>query len=122
MSCFRFPNKYNKLEIALRFVQFLFEIKLGFTNRTPARRSCDFVITRLISDQIALHEVKLPLCSAALQLPLPDTHFKKQLNTTNNLASSKPRTRQFHSLGYLCRQTCEEVGADSYSNSPKIKK
>ena len=31
------------------------------TNRTPASRSCDFVITRLISDQIELHSVQLPL-------------------------------------------------------------
>ncbi len=28
------------------------------TNRTPATRSCNFVITRLISDQIALHSVQ----------------------------------------------------------------
>ena len=51
----------NKVEIALRVVQFWSEIKLVITNRTPASRSCDFVITRLISDQIALHSVQLPL-------------------------------------------------------------
>ena len=45
------------MEIALRVVQFWSEIKLVITNRTP----CDFVITRLISDQIALHSVQLPL-------------------------------------------------------------
>ena len=28
---------------------------------TPASRSCDFVITRLISDQIARHKVQFPL-------------------------------------------------------------
>ena len=49
------------MEIALRVVQFWSEIKLVITNRTPASRSCDFVITRLISDQIALHSVQLPL-------------------------------------------------------------
>ena len=37
--------------IALRVVQFWSEIKLVITN----------VITRLISDQIALHSVQLPL-------------------------------------------------------------
>ena len=61
MSCFRFQNERNKVEIALRVVQFCPEIKLVITNRTPASRSCDFVITRLISDQIALHSVQLPL-------------------------------------------------------------
>ena len=52
------------MEIALRIVQFWSEIKLVITNRTPASRSCDFVITRLISDQIALHSVQLPLLIA----------------------------------------------------------
>ena len=61
VSCFRFQNECNKVEIALRVVQFWSEIKLVTTNRTPASRSCDFVITRLISDQIALHSVQLPL-------------------------------------------------------------
>ena len=40
------------MEIALRVVQFWSEIKLVITN---------FVITRFISDQIALHLVQLPL-------------------------------------------------------------
>ena len=47
--------------IELRVVQFWCEIKLVITNHTPATRSCDFVITRLISHQIALHSVQLPL-------------------------------------------------------------
>ena len=54
----------NKVEIELRVVQFWTEIKLVITNRTPASRSCDFVITRLISVQIALHSVQLPLLIA----------------------------------------------------------
>ena len=49
------------MEIALRVMQFWSQIKLVITNRTPASRLCDFVITRLISDQIALHLVQLPL-------------------------------------------------------------
>ena len=64
VSCFKFQNECNKVEIALRVVQFCPEIKLVITNRTPASRSCDFVITRLISDQIALHSVQLPLLIA----------------------------------------------------------
>ena len=52
-------NVILKVEIALRVVQFWSEIKLVITNRTPASRSCDFVIVRLISNQIALHSVQL---------------------------------------------------------------
>ena len=55
----RFQNECNKVEIALRVVQFWSEIKHVITNRTPASRSCDFVITRLISDQIAPQLPKL---------------------------------------------------------------
>ena len=62
----RFQNECNKMEIALRVVQFWPEIKLVITNRTPASRSCDFVITRLISDQITLHSVQLPLLIMAV--------------------------------------------------------
>jgi hypothetical protein len=54
-KCLRFQNEYDKVEIELHVVQFWTEIKLVITNRTPASRWCDFVITRLISDQIALH-------------------------------------------------------------------
>ena len=64
----RFQNERNKLEIALRVVQFWSEIKLVITNRTPASRSCDFVITRVISDQIALHSVQLPLLIISIQV------------------------------------------------------
>ena len=56
------------MEIELRVVQFWTEIKLVITNRTPASRSCDFVITRLISVQIALHSVQLPLLIIRLSL------------------------------------------------------
>ena len=55
VSFFRFQNEYNKVEIALSGGQFWSEIKLVITNRIPASRSCDFVTTRLISDQIAPH-------------------------------------------------------------------
>ena len=50
----------NKLVLPLvdfKMVQFWSEIKLVIINRTPASGSCDIVITRLISDQIALHLV-----------------------------------------------------------------
>ena len=47
--------------IKLRVVQFWSEIILVISNRTRATRSFNFEITRMISDQIALHSVQLPL-------------------------------------------------------------
>ena len=42
-------------------MQFWLEIILVISNRTRATRSIDFEITRIISAQIALHSVQLPL-------------------------------------------------------------
>ena len=47
--------------IELSGVQFWSEIILVISNQTRAARSFDFEITRMISDQIALHLVQLPL-------------------------------------------------------------
>ena len=47
--------------IELCVVQFWSEIILVISNQTRAVRSFDFEITRMISDQIALHSVQLPL-------------------------------------------------------------
>ena len=47
--------------IELGVVQFWSEIILVISNRTRAARSFDFEITRMISDQISLHSVQLPL-------------------------------------------------------------
>ena len=79
----RFQNECNKVEIALRVVQFWSEIKLVITNRTPALRSCDFVITRLISDQIALHSVQLPLLIRNSKSNYTRNLFRKNVNTPN---------------------------------------
>ena len=57
----RFQNGSNKVAIELRVVQFWSEIILVISNQTRAVRSFDFEITRMISDQIALHSVRLPL-------------------------------------------------------------
>ena len=56
----RFQNGCSKVVIKLRVVQFWSEIILVISNRTHAARSFDFEITRMISDQIALHLVQLP--------------------------------------------------------------
>ena len=47
--------------IELRVVQFWSDIILVISNRTRAARSFHFEITRMISAQIALHSVQLPL-------------------------------------------------------------
>ena len=57
----RFENGSNKVVIELQVVQFWSEIILVISNRIHAARSFDFEITRMISDQIALHSVQLPL-------------------------------------------------------------
>ena len=41
-------------------MQFWSEIILEISNRIRAARSFDFKITRMISDQIALHSIELP--------------------------------------------------------------
>ena len=51
----------NKVAIELWVVQFWSEIIIVISNRSRAARSFDFEITRMISDQIALHSVQLPL-------------------------------------------------------------
>ena len=57
----RYQNGFNKAVNELRVVRFWSEIILVISNRTRAARSFDFEITRMISDQIALHLVQLPL-------------------------------------------------------------
>ena len=55
----RFQNGFNKVVTELSGVQFWSEIILMISNRT--RAAGDFEITHMISDQIALHSVQLPL-------------------------------------------------------------
>ena len=57
----RFQNGCNKVAIELWVVQFWSEIILVISNQTCAECSFDYEITRMISDQIALHSVQLPL-------------------------------------------------------------
>ena len=51
----------NKVAIELRVMQFWSEIILVISNQTRAARSFDFKLLHMISDQIALHSVQLPL-------------------------------------------------------------
>ena len=93
------------MEIELRVVQFWSEIKLVITNNTPAARSCDFVITRLISDQIALHSVQLPLLSLA------DTSFKAAILYLSPL--SPVQTSNFSLTSFIC--SCVRLKIDKFS-------
>ena len=85
----RFQNECNKVEIALRVVQFWSEIKLVITNPTPASRSCDFLITRLISFQIALHSVQLPLCIVTSVSQKYENYYLQLLVNENKLKFSE---------------------------------
>ena len=62
----RFQNGSNKVAIELGVEQFWSEIILVISNQTRAARSFDFEITRMISDQIALHSVQLPLLISSI--------------------------------------------------------
>ena len=57
----QFQNGCNKEVIEPRVVQFWSEIILVISNRTRVARSFDLEITRMISAQVALHSVQLPL-------------------------------------------------------------
>ena len=57
----QFQNGCNKVVIEPHIVQFWSEIILVISNRTGATCSFDFEITCMISTQIALHSVQLPL-------------------------------------------------------------
>ena len=62
--------RFQKME------QFWSEIILINSNRTRAVRSFDFEIMRMISDQIALHSVQLPLSTKSnLYLALLYSHI-----------------------------------------------
>ena len=58
----RFQNESNKVVIGLRVVQFV------ISNRTRAERSFDFEIMHMISEQIALHSIQIPLFIVSLDI------------------------------------------------------
>ena len=67
------------MAIELGVVQFWSEIILVISNRTRAARSSDFEIPRMISDQIALHSVQLPLYITKLIMTLRSKDFIHRL-------------------------------------------
>ena len=93
--------------IELRVVQFWSEIILVISNRTRAARSFDFEITRMISDQIALHSVQLPL----LTCPMGKCFFGGNSNYRRTVINP---VNQKMFWGYNVEMTCGLVHA-SYS-------
>ena len=92
----RFQNRSNKVVIELRAVQFWFEIIFMISNRTRAARSFDFEITRMISDQIALHSVQLPSCIT--------------LGRIEEINIEKMTTK--HTEEYFFHQSCEKMSTN----------
>ena len=81
--------------IELRVVQFWSEIILVILNRTRAARSFDFEITRMISDQIALHSVQLPLLivnnATIIFHKTPNETFNLNLKSRHIFEFEKPK-------------------------------
>ena len=83
------------MAIELRVVQFWSEIIFANSNRTRAACLFDFEITRMISDQFALHSVQLPLFIASTRaqkakltvnfLALPSVKFRETWQTGRNV-------------------------------------
>ena len=76
----RFQNGCNKVVIEPRVVQFWSEIILVISNWTRTARLFNFEITCMISAQIALHSVQLPLLSAKV-LHLLDKDIEEGVHT-----------------------------------------
>ena len=86
----RFQNESKKVAIQLRVRQFWSEIIPVNSNRTHAARSFDFEITRMISDQIALHSVQLPL-SNICDLNHEDIEKFQARNTVGKVCTIRSR-------------------------------
>ena len=65
-----------------RVVQFWSEIILVISNQTRAARLIDFEITHMISAQIALHSVQIPLSIEFMAIRQACTVFYVLLQTT----------------------------------------
>ena len=98
----RFQNGFNKVVIELRVVQFWPEIILVISNRTRAARSFDFEITRMISDQIALHSVQLPLYTNKACATIINLFYG---NVSNSLSLSDKLTISPHNVQCIIKST-----------------
>ena len=89
--------------IELRVVQFWSEIILVISNRTRAARSFDFEITRMISDQIALHSVQLPLWIVLFSVQLLRHASDKSIEVIESCSTRPTIQQQFESSVIVSR-------------------
>ena len=92
----RFQNGCNKVVIEPCVVQFWSEIILVISNQTRAARSFDFEITLMISAQIVLHQVQLPLLTKLKEQVLKNWYRLQQRRVyVNRLARGFARREVF---------------------------
>ena len=71
---------------------------LVISNRTRAVRSFDFEITRMISDQIALHSVQLPLLIISVKSKISKKYYAYIYTDTNLAVNHLSLTAKFLSV------------------------
>ena len=99
----RFQNGSNKVVIELRVAQFWSEIILVISNRTRAAGSFDFEITHMISDQIALHSVQLPLWIVFFSVQLLRHASDKSIEVIESCSTRPTIQQQFESSVIVSR-------------------
>ena len=72
-------------------------------NRTPAARSSDFVITRMITDRIGLHSVLLPLL-------ITNTFIRIVTGKLRMIKITAVMAKAIFSIWYSCFQTISFIG------------
>ena len=97
--------------IELCVVQFWSEIMLVISNQTRAARSFDFEITRMISDQIALHSVQLPLFTAIKSIKFC-TVIPKCSTTVSSFDTTLNTLPDNLSRQYKCKVSCLFLNED----------
>ena len=119
----RFQNGCNKVVIEPRIVQFWSEIILVISNRTHAARKFDFEITRMISAQISLHSVQLPLFIS--QENVSKLQFFISFCTANDSKPSQRKQRrdfylsQWHETKWNHFRISESIWWDQISRKKK---
>ena len=111
--------------IELRVVQFWSEIILVISNRTRAACSFDFEITRMISAQIVLHSVQLPLFITSIlkslvilglvQSTIERYNFKRE----NSPQLPIVKSREFHNSKEIHRRIAPAAPSNSFSKDNK---
>ena len=112
--------------IELRVVQFWSEIILVISNRTRAACSFDFEITRMISAQIVLHSVQLPLFITSIlkslvilglvQSAIERYNFKRENSPQLPIVQSG----EFHNSKEIHRRIAPATPSNSFSKDNEM--